>query len=71
MDVNEVLDDLIAEQRALDTIVAALTDDQWALPTPSPRWSVTDQIGHLTFFDTTAALAITDTDAFVRLTAPS
>jgi uncharacterized protein (TIGR03084 family) len=65
MDVNEVLDDLVAEQRALDTIVAGLTDDQWALPTPSPRWSVTDQIGHLTYFDTTAALAINDTDAFV------
>jgi len=65
MDVNEVLADLVAEQQALDTIVAGLTDDQWALPTPSPRWSVTDQIGHLTYFDTTAALAINDTDAFV------
>lgn len=65
MDVNEVLDDLVAEQQALDTIVAGLTDDQWALATPSPRWTVTDQIGHLTFFDTTAALAINDTDAFV------
>lgn len=65
MDVNEVLDDLVAEQRALDTIVAGLDDEQWALATPSPRWSVTDQIGHLTFFDTTAALAINDTEAFV------
>jgi uncharacterized protein (TIGR03084 family) len=64
MDVNEVLDDLVAEQRALDAIVAGLTDDQWGLPTPSPRWCVTDQIGHLTFFDTTAALAIEDPDAF-------
>ena len=33
--------------------------DQWALPTPSPGWSVADQIAHLTYFDTTAALAIT------------
>ena len=65
MDVTEVLDDLIAEQHALDTIVAALSPAQWALATPSPRWSVTDQIGHLTFFDATAALAITDTDAFI------
>ena len=65
MDVNEVLDDLVAEQQALDKVVAELSDDQWALATPSPRWSVTDQIGHLTFFDTTAALAINDTDAFV------
>ncbi len=64
MDVNEVLDDLVAEQRALDAIVAELDDEQWTLATPSPRWSVTDQIGHLTYFDTTAALAINDADAF-------
>ena len=65
MDVNQVLDDLVAEQRALDTIVAGLSDDPWALATPSPRWTVADQIGHLTFFDTSAALAIIDPDAFV------
>lgn len=65
MDVNEVLDDLVAEQHALDAIVATLTDDQWGLATPSPRWSVADQIGHLTFFDTTAALAINDPEGFV------
>jgi uncharacterized protein (TIGR03084 family) len=65
MDVKVVLDDLVAEQQALDAIVAQLTDEQWSLATPSPGWSVTDQVGHLTFFDTTAALAITDTAAFV------
>ena len=66
MDVNEVLDDLVAEQQALDTIIADLSEDQWALATPSPRWTVTDQIGHLTFFDTTAALAINDANAFAE-----
>lgn len=65
MDVQGVLDDLVAEQRALDAIVAELEPEQWALATPSPRWTIADQIGHLTFFDTTAALAITDPDAFV------
>ena len=65
MNVSEVLDDLVAEQQALDGVVAGLRDDQWALATPSPRWSVTDQIGHLTYFDTTAALAITDPPAFL------
>jgi uncharacterized protein (TIGR03084 family) len=64
MDVQEVLDDLVAEQRALDAIVADLEPAGWGLATPSPRWTVTDQIGHLTFFDTTAALAIRDPDAF-------
>lgn len=56
--------DLLAEQNALDALVAELTDEQWELPTPSDRWSVRDQIGHLTFFDGTAALAIADEDGF-------
>ncbi len=66
MNVSEVLDDLVAEQDALDAVVAPLRPEQWALPTPSPRWSISDQIGHLTFFDTTAALAITDPTAFAE-----
>lgn len=65
MDVQAVLDDLVAEQEALDAIVAALPAEQWSLATPSPRWTIADQIGHLTFFDTTAALAITDPAGFV------
>ncbi len=65
MDVQEILADLQAEQAALDAVMAGLTDDQWAAPTPSPRWSVADQIGHLAYFDGTAALAIEDPDAFI------
>ncbi|MFW2332782.1 TIGR03084 family metal-binding protein [Ilumatobacter sp.] len=64
MDVSEVLDDLVAEQEALDRVVAELDDDQFSLATPSERWSVADQLGHLTYFDTTAALAINDAAAF-------
>lgn len=64
MELTEVRDDLLAEQRALDEVVADLDDEQWALPTPSPGWTVADQIGHLAYFDGTAALAITDPDAF-------
>jgi uncharacterized protein (TIGR03084 family) len=64
MDVTEVLADLRAEQQTLDDIVAGLDADQWQLPTPSPGWSVADQIGHLTYFDRNAALAITDPAGF-------
>ncbi len=64
MDVSDVLDDLLAEQQALDDVVAALTRDQWALATPSPGWTIADQIGHLTYFDGNAALAIEDPAAF-------
>jgi uncharacterized protein (TIGR03084 family) len=64
-----VRDDLIAEQDALDAVVGDLDDELWALDTPSPRWTIADQIGHLTYFDWTAALAITDSERFTALTA--
>jgi uncharacterized protein (TIGR03084 family) len=64
MDVSEVLDDLVAEQQSLDEIVSTLDAEQWQLPTPSPGWTVADQIGHLTYFDGNAALAVVDPDAF-------
>lgn len=66
MDVSEVLNDLLGEHAALDDVVSTLGDDQMALATPSPRWSVGDQLGHLAFFDRTAALAITDEAAFLE-----
>ncbi len=64
MDVSDVLADLVAEQEALDDVVAGLTAEQWDLATPSPRWRIKEQIAHLAYFDGTAALAITDPDGF-------
>ena len=64
MDVRDVLADLVAEQQSLDDIMVSLPPDQWGLPTPSPGWSVADQIGHLTYYDGTAALAIVEPVAF-------
>ena len=64
MDVTDVLADLRAEQQTLDDIVASLDTAQWQLPTPSPGWTIADQIGHLTYFDGTAALAVVDPPAF-------
>ena len=66
MTVQDVLDDLIAEQQALDDVVSSLSPQQWAEATPSPGWNVADQIAHLTYFDATAALAIRDTSAFIE-----
>ena len=59
-----LVDDLVAEQAALDAVVAGLAPSAWATATPSPGWTVADQIGHVTYFDGTAVLAITDPDAF-------
>jgi len=60
----EVLADLAVEHEALEAVLDGLTPAEWARPTPSPGWSVADQISHLRFFDERAALAIVDAQAF-------
>jgi len=67
MDVHQIAQDLREEHEALDAVVAPLSPDQWDLPTPSPRWAVREQIAHLTYFDRTARVAMTDPDAFAGL----
>jgi len=64
--VASVRADLLAEQGALDAIVAGLDDEEWELPTASPRWSVADQIAHLAYFDDSASWAIADEQRFKR-----
>jgi uncharacterized protein (TIGR03084 family) len=63
-DAHRVAADLRAEQDTLDAIVAGLSAEQWRLATPSPGWTVADQIGHLTYYDAAAATAIEDPPAF-------
>ncbi|HEV2428074.1 MAG TPA: TIGR03084 family metal-binding protein [Acidimicrobiales bacterium] len=62
--VDGVRADLADEQAALDGVVAGLDAADWARPTPAAGWSVADQIGHLAYFDGTAAVALSDSDAF-------
>lgn len=64
MGLTALATDLEAEQVALDDLVQGLEDDAWNAPTPSPGWTVGDQIGHLAYFDGTAAIAISDPAAF-------
>ena len=64
MNVMGVRSDLIAEQNALDRIVSSIETSQWSLESPSPGWSVADQIAHLAYFDNAAALAISDPEQF-------
>ena len=56
--------DLIAEQAALDAVVATITEAQWHTGTPSVGWDVADQIGHLAYFDRAAAIAIVEPERF-------
>jgi len=64
VDVASLRVDLAAEQDALDDVVSQLADHQWGHPTPSPGWTIADQIGHLTYFDGTATQAIEDPSGF-------
>ncbi|MFI7383398.1 TIGR03084 family metal-binding protein [Streptomyces sp. NPDC049813] len=57
-------DDLRDESQQLDSLVAALTPEQWAAPTPAPRWTVAHQIAHLAWTDRAALLAMGDPEAF-------
>lgn len=66
MSLADLTRDLIAEQDDLDQLVSTLEPAQLALATASPGWSIADQLGHLAFFDNTAALAINDPEAFDR-----
>ncbi|MEU8616518.1 TIGR03084 family metal-binding protein [Streptomyces sp. NPDC048623] len=63
-----VLADLRAESEEVDALVRELTDEQWALPTPAPRWTVAHQIAHLAWTDDAALLAATDPEAFAAET---
>ena len=64
MTVADLVADLRDEHDALDRVVATLDHEQWSRPTPSPGWAVRDQIAHLTYFDDTAATAISDPERF-------
>jgi uncharacterized protein (TIGR03084 family) len=64
MDVSEIAADLVAEQQALDAVVAGVGSQDWGKATASPGWTVADQIGHLSYFDNAAAVAITDPEQF-------
>ena len=66
VDISQVRADLAAEHESLDRLLSGLSPEQWSADTPSPGWTVTDQIGHLAYFDLTAALAITDPESFAK-----
>ncbi|WP_274559842.1 TIGR03084 family metal-binding protein [Streptomyces spiramyceticus] len=67
-DPAAVLDDLRAEGDELDQLVGGLSNKQWSLATPAPRWTVAHQIAHLAWTDTAALLSVTDPEAFAAET---
>ena len=66
---NAIVDDLQAESDALDDLVAGLSAEQWAMPTPAPRWTIAHQIAHLLWTDRVSLMSINDEAAFTDLLA--
>jgi uncharacterized protein (TIGR03084 family) len=56
--------DLAAEQRALDALVAPLSEQQWRRPVPYCAWNIYESIAHLWYFDRCALLVLTDPQVF-------
>ncbi len=54
-----IVDDLEAEQLALDALLADLDEPGWETPTPAEGWTIRDQIAHLAFFDEVAVASLT------------
>lgn len=48
---TDVVDDLAAEQAALDALVAGRSEDEWRLPSAAAGWSIADSIAHLAMSD--------------------
>jgi uncharacterized protein (TIGR03084 family) len=64
---DDLLDDLEAEHRDLDVLVAGLDENGWNRATPADGWAVRDQVSHLAFFDDAAVMAMTAPSDFTLL----
>ena len=64
VDMSALAADLAAETAELRTLVAALDEPGWRLPTPADGWSIGDQVSHLAYFDDAAIKSATDPEGF-------
>lgn len=64
--MRETTDDLRAEYKELADLARTLSPAQWNETTAFYGWTPWDEIAHTCFFDETALLSATDTDAFAR-----
>jgi uncharacterized protein (TIGR03084 family) len=64
--VTGLIEELAAEEAALDARVAGLDEGGWRIPTPAEGWTVADSVSHLCYFEEQATLALTDPAAFAR-----
>lgn len=69
MTQRNAIADLTAETAAIDELVVGLAEADWQRQTPAPKWTVADQLAHLTFIFRLAGTAAADPQRFARLTA--
>lgn len=62
--IDGLSSDLLAEHEALDAVLTGLSEEQWSAETPAEGWQVRDQVSHLAYFDTTAALSLVSPERF-------
>lgn len=62
--IEDLCDDLAAEQASLDAVLDRLDDRAWRTSTPAEGWNVLDTVSHLCFFEEAAVLSLTDPTAF-------
>ncbi|MGR3939335.1 TIGR03084 family metal-binding protein [Streptomyces sp. BRA346] len=65
-DYGDLLDDLRAEGKELDALVAPLDATWWATATPADGWTIAHQIAHLAWTDIWTQRAVTEPDRFVE-----
>jgi uncharacterized protein (TIGR03084 family) len=49
--MKELVEDLRAEQEALDRFLTTLKEDQWDLPSPAEGWTLRDSVSHIAHID--------------------
>ena len=64
--MKQICTDLTWEQDTLDELVSSLPQVDWDQTTFCLDWTIKDEICHLAFFDYTARLAATDSEAFTQ-----
>ncbi len=64
IDINALLEDLVAETEVVVAMLAPLEDASWDLPTPAVGWAIRDQVSHLAYFDEAALLSLRDPEQF-------
>lgn len=62
--LDQLLDDLEAEQAALDAVIGDLDAADLERPTPAEGWTVRDEVSHLAFSEELAGLAVEDAERF-------